>query len=82
MGNLRWAAPQPPIVNNNSTINATVPGAQCPQNLDAPNLASLTNSAEGAGSEDCLFLNVYAPDNAENLPVLVWIHVCVITLHD
>jgi carboxylesterase type B len=25
-------------------------------------------------SEDCLFLNVYAPQNASNLPVLVWIH--------
>lgn len=26
-------------------------------------------------SEDCLFLNVYAPQNASSLPVLVWIHV-------
>jgi carboxylesterase type B len=26
------------------------------------------------GSEDCLFLNVYAPADATNLPVLVWIH--------
>ena len=26
------------------------------------------------GEEDCLFLNVYAPLGAENLPVLVWIH--------
>lgn len=26
------------------------------------------------GDEDCLFLNVYAPANARNLPVLVWIH--------
>lgn len=25
-------------------------------------------------NEDCLFLNVYAPSNASNLPVLVWIH--------
>jgi len=24
--------------------------------------------------EDCLFLNVYVPANASNLPVLVWIH--------
>lgn len=24
--------------------------------------------------EDCLFLNVYAPPDADNLPVLVWIH--------
>ena len=26
------------------------------------------------GNEDCLFLNVYAPKDAVNLPVLVWIH--------
>ena len=26
------------------------------------------------GDEDCLFLNVYAPANAKDLPVLVWIH--------
>jgi len=26
------------------------------------------------GDEDCLFLNVYAPPNAQNLPVLVYIH--------
>ena len=25
-------------------------------------------------SEDCLFLNVIAPENAENLPVMFWIH--------
>lgn len=26
------------------------------------------------GNEDCLHLNVYAPVNASQLPVLVWIH--------
>lgn len=26
------------------------------------------------GSEDCLYLNVYSPENAERLPVMVWIH--------
>lgn len=26
-----------------------------------------------SGSEDCLFLSVYAPQNKANLPVLVWI---------
>ena len=25
-------------------------------------------------TEDCLFLNIYSPANASNLPVLVWIH--------
>lgn len=26
------------------------------------------------GNEDCLFLNVHAPSNAQNLPVFVYIH--------
>lgn len=26
------------------------------------------------GSEDCLFLSIYAPPNAKDLPVFVWIH--------
>ena len=26
------------------------------------------------GTEDCLFLSVYAPQNKTSLPVLVWIH--------
>jgi hypothetical protein len=33
------------------------------------------------GSEDCLFLNVYAPANASNLPVLVWIRACFLSFH-
>ena len=27
-----------------------------------------------AGSEDCLYLNVYAPHSAASLPVMVWVH--------
>ncbi len=30
--------------------------------------------SHAAMSEDCLFLNVWAPGNARNAPVLVWIH--------
>lgn len=29
---------------------------------------------DGSISEDCLFLDVYAPENSRNLPVFVWIH--------
>jgi carboxylesterase type B len=32
------------------------------------------NTSGITGNEDCLFLNVYAPQNASNLPVLVYIH--------
>ena len=44
-------------------------GPFCPQNLpSSPGVPLIP------GDEDCLFLNVYAPPNAQNLPVLVWIH--------
>lgn len=36
----------------------------------------MPNAPAPSGSEDCLFLNVYAPnyEPGKNLPVLVWIH--------
>lgn len=34
----------------------------------------LANTAPNIGEEDCLFLNVFAPSQAQDLPVLVWIH--------
>jgi carboxylesterase type B len=37
---------------------------------DIPALPPLTVGQD----EDCLFLNVYAPKGAKNLPVYVWIH--------
>ena len=44
-------------------------GPVCPQ-------SSLGGGAapEAYGDEDCLVLNVWAPPNPSNLPVLVWIH--------
>lgn len=70
VGNLRWQAPQPPPVNRSLVISATVNGNICPQ---APANAEVSAGAT-TGNEDCLFLNVFAPENAQNLPVLVWIH--------
>lgn len=72
LGDLRWRAPAAPDASQNGTTNATTYGPQCPQAPDAPTRGQLSSSS----SEDCLFLNVYAP-NAEaggKLPVLVWIH--------
>ena len=43
---------------------------RCPQAPDSPIAANYNFT----GNEDCLFLSVYAPQNATNLPVLVWIH--------
>jgi carboxylesterase type B len=73
-GSLRWQAPQAPTVNRSSIPSAANYGAVCPQNPDATG-AIVAESTQGA-SEDCLFLNVYAPNNGTTspLPVVVWIH--------
>jgi carboxylesterase type B len=49
--------------------------AQCLQNPAALG-TRITSSAASQlySTEDCVFLNVYAPANASGLPVLVWIH--------
>ena len=44
-------------------------GPICPQLMP-----SVPNAPFLPGNEDCLFLNVYAPSKAANLPVLVYIH--------
>lgn len=73
IGANRWQAPQAPDLNRNTVISAAIYAPFCPQNPDASN----TESAEPTvgASEDCLFLNVYSPNNATGpLPVFVWIH--------
>lgn len=60
-------------MNRSEAVNASTFGPQCPQSSlseDGPVNGLVSNLS----SEDCLFLNVYAPPNAKNLPVLVWIH--------
>jgi hypothetical protein len=70
-GSLRWQAPQPPTTNQDTIIDASSFGAACPHNLKA---GQYTRVLPSPISEDCLFLNVYAPHNASGLPVFVNIH--------
>ncbi|USP82825.1 carboxylesterase type B [Curvularia clavata] len=71
VGSLRWQAPKSPESNRSAVISAADEGPTCPQSPVAP----ARGGAQGiTGSEDCLFLNVFAPQNATDLPVLVWIH--------
>jgi len=67
VGQLRWAPPQPPA-RWRGVRQATAFAPHCPQPAGVFGHAST--------SEDCLFLNVFAPavSRGSNLPVMVWIH--------
>lgn len=72
-GDLRWQAPQPPLLNRSQVIDASQYGSQCPQ-IPFGNPDFVTSAQYQGDDEDCLFLNVFAPKNATNLPVMFWIH--------
>jgi len=72
VGDLRWKAPQPPVKWKGER-DATVFGAHCAQGKVFDDMIF----QDAAPSEDCLFLNVYAPADASSkskLPVMFWIH--------
>lgn len=69
VGNLRFASPAPPTPWKPATLDCTAEKSVCPQ------LASLGGIV--IGSEDCLYLDIYAPPMANStskLPVMVWIY--------
>ena len=63
VGELRWTPPQDPETWTD-TLDCTSPGE----------MAYQMASGAASGTEDCLNLDVYAPEGAENLPVLVFLH--------
>ncbi|KZT52496.1 triacylglycerol lipase [Calocera cornea HHB12733] len=69
LGALRWRAPQDPLNTTSGSVqNATKHGLLC--------LATGVAANDTTTSEDCLFLDVYAPSNATSsskLPVYFWI---------
>ena len=71
-GPMRWRMPGP-LEPWTGTRDATRPGPVCPQ-APAPFDAFL-GGALSTQSEDCLYLNVFAPvsDGAKH-PVMIWIH--------
>ena len=72
VGDLRWKAPEPPPKWKGER-DATKFGAHCAQGRVFEDMVF----QDGVASEDCLFLNVYAPADAKDkskLPVMVWIH--------
>ncbi|KAI1078218.1 putative carboxylesterase [Whalleya microplaca] len=73
IGKLRWQAPQAPPEDNWEVLPAVDQPPICPQ-TGAFGVPSVYGFNSGPGDEDCLYLNVYAAQNASGLPVLVWIH--------
>ena len=69
-GSARWTPPRP-MPRWQGVRKADQFGPACYQPM-AP--AGVYTNAPATMSEDCLFLNVWAPQNAHKAPVLVWIH--------
>jgi para-nitrobenzyl esterase len=69
-GELRWKPPMP-VKPWTGVRDAGAYGATCAQ-IDA----NWNKSAAAAGKEDCLFLNVWAPQwpGSSKKPVMLWIH--------
>jgi para-nitrobenzyl esterase len=70
-GERRWAAPVA-VPDWQGDLPALSFGPACPQPESRP--GSIYASELGAVSEDCLSLNIWAPDGAKDAPVFVWIH--------
>ncbi len=66
LGELRWRPPQPAAAWT-GTRDATRFGADCMQKPQA-------DSRAPGVSEDCLYLNVWTPEHADRLPVMVWVY--------
>lgn len=71
LGALRWKPPLP-AAKWKDTRDATQFGAACIQPKGRPE--SIYFWSLPSTSEDCLTLNVWAPAEARNAPVFVWIH--------
>ena len=70
-GKLRWAPPQP-LSAWQDVRDATKFGPACMQ--PKPRGPSIYAWDLPAMSEDCLSLNIWAPEDASNAPVFLWIH--------
>ena len=62
VGDLRWREPQPPTAWSGT--------------LDATHFPKTCVQSSGAGSEDCLYLNIWAPEwpAQKPTPVMIWFH--------
>jgi len=74
-GNLRWRAPRP-AEPWEGLRDATRFADRCLQISNRLNAGEGIKPGQIIGSEDCLYLDIYAPPDAagKDLPVMVWIH--------
>lgn len=73
VGDLRWKAPRK--VDAWSGIRmATAHEPPCPQPTDEDPMVLNFGGVNGAQSEDCLYLTLFAPQKAAKAPVVVWFH--------
>jgi para-nitrobenzyl esterase len=70
VGDLRWRPPQ--RISWTGERDATQFALPCPQPTNADGRAN-GGGVSGATSEDCLYLNVWAPKGAKNAPVMLWL---------
>jgi para-nitrobenzyl esterase len=71
VGALRWAPPEPIAWSGDRDALKFQPA--CPQPINADGRPN-GGGVSGATSEDCLYLNVWAPVDAKNAPVMLWLY--------
>ena len=71
LGALRWAPPQP--IQWQGERQATQFALPCLQTTGADGRPN-GGGVSGPSSEDCLYLNIWAPAKARNAPVMLWIY--------
>lgn len=72
-GDNRFRAPKD-LEPRADLLQATAFGDACPQTPAQSPFAIQSSNPGSTISEDCLNLNIYAPTEGENHPVIVWIH--------
>ncbi|HEX2559559.1 carboxylesterase/lipase family protein [Phenylobacterium sp.] len=72
VGELRWKPPVAPA-GWSGERDATKFEPPCPQPINADGRPN-GGGVSGEVSENCLYLNVWAPANAEKAPVIVWLY--------
>lgn len=76
VGDLRWRAPRPAPAFD-GRLEALASSDRCAQMTTPLDQGEGIEPGQLVGSEDCLYLDIYAPEGADegsDLPVMVWIH--------